>query len=60
MFSFLDMVIIQGNNNWDTTDGWFIKNVGVLDNIEIIKLNHDEYYFLGINSGIKKMKLRRI
>ncbi len=60
VFSFIDWVLIQGNNNWDTTEGWYLYNVGIFDNIQIVKLSQDEYYFKGLNQGIKKMKLRRI
>lgn len=59
VFSFIERVL-EGNNGWNTTEGLFIQNVGIPDNIEIIKLNQNEYYFKGLNQGVKQMKLRRM
>lgn len=33
---------------------------GIIDNVEIIKINDDEYVFRGLNRGMKRMKIKRI
>ena len=39
---------------------WDLANYSVLDNVEIVKINDNEYYLRGLNRGMEKMKLRRI
>ncbi len=60
VFSYIGIALFQGNNNWDTADGWFVSNLGILDNIQIVKVNQHEYYFKGLNRGIKRMILRKM
>ena len=58
VFSFISNFFETGDN-WGNSDGWFLRNIGILDNVEIKKINNDEYNFTGLDSGLKKMKMSR-
>ena len=49
----------EGLDEWTTDDGWFIRHVGLLDNVQLQKINNDEFYLIGLNKGMKKMKITR-
>jgi hypothetical protein len=49
----------ENADDWNSSDTWFLKNVGILDNMQIQKINEDEFRLIGINRGVKNMKLRR-
>lgn len=59
VFSFLD-IIVDKNHKWDTTEGRFLSYLGIFDNIEIVKINQNEFHLIGLSHGVKKMKLIRM
>jgi len=59
IYSFLDIKNLQEDDCWDTKDGLFLYYSGLFDNIQIVKINQKEYYFKGINHGVKKVKLSK-
>lgn len=60
VFSFLSKVVRQENSTWDTPEGKLLCNLGILDNIEIVKLNENEFHLIGLNQGVRRIKLRRL
>lgn len=56
LFSF----IYPGSGSEQSANSWDLQNYSIIDNVEIIRINDNEYYLVGLNRGMKRMKIRRM
>ncbi len=47
------------NENWKLEDARYLDNLGLIDNVEIIRVNENKYYLVGINRGLQRIDISR-